>query len=238
MTTETQLLELWERGYNATPIERALLLSAAANPGLTAEELLDLPIGLRDGKLILFRSALFGHHVSSTANCPKCQTRLELSFNLNPMIELTNQYTTTSFPVVWQGLQIEVRCPNTRDIINVARSRSAKHEAMLLEKCIVDRPLALSELNESESLNDMIAATIEQHDPLGDIEFSMHCTDCSHNFQTPFDIVSFLWTELNAWCQRLMSSIHLLARSYSWTERDVLLLSPWRRQVYLNMIRQ
>ena len=35
---------------------------------------------------------------------------------------------------------------------------------------------------------------------------------------------------------RLMRDIHLLASAYGWTEAEVLSLSAWRRQAYLDMV--
>ena len=77
-----------------------------------------------------------------------------------------------------------------------------------------------------------------QADPQADLQLDLSCDACGHQWQAPFDIVAFLWTELNAWAQRRLSEIHVLAKAYGWTEPEVLALSPWRRQVYLNMVRQ
>jgi len=33
-----------------------------------------------------------------------------------------------------------------------------------------------------------------------------------------------------------LSDVHTLARAYGWRERDILTLSPTRRQFYLNMV--
>ena len=47
--------------------------------------------------------------------------------------------------------------------------------------------------------------------------------------------MSFLWTEIEAWAWRMLSDVHTLARAYGWGERDILALSPTRRQFYLEM---
>ena len=40
-----------------------------------------------------------------------------------------------------------------------------------------------------------------------------------------------------AWAVRLLGEVHELASAYGWREHDVLALSPWRRQAYLQMVR-
>jgi hypothetical protein len=75
-------------------------------------------------------------------------------------------------------------------------------------------------------------------DALGDVQLALTCPQCGHEWQAPFDIASFLWTEINAWAHRTLQDVHELARAYGWREADILALSPWRRQVYLEMISQ
>jgi hypothetical protein len=51
-----------------------------------------------------------------------------------------------------------------------------------------------------------------------------------------FDIVPYLWTEINAWAMRLLREIHSLATAYGWREADILAMSAVRRHWYLEMI--
>ncbi len=55
-------------------------------------------------------------------------------------------------------------------------------------------------------------------------------------FSVAFDIVSFLWNELNAWAIRTLREVHILASAYGWSETDILAMSPWRRQFYLEVL--
>ena len=72
-------------------------------------------------------------------------------------------------------------------------------------------------------------------DPQADVTFSITCPACGHAWQAIFDIVSFFWREVNAWSYRLLYEVHLLASAYGWREADILAMSPWRRQCYLEM---
>jgi hypothetical protein len=73
-------------------------------------------------------------------------------------------------------------------------------------------------------------------DPQSDMQIALTCPACSQQWSAPFDIVSYLWIEINAWAVRLLHDIHRLATAYGWREADILALSPMRRQFYLELI--
>ncbi|MEW5959315.1 MAG: phage baseplate protein, partial [Chloroflexota bacterium] len=54
------LLDVWERGLTRSPIQRALLLLAAAWPELEPDQPAALSIGQRDTLLLALREQLFG----------------------------------------------------------------------------------------------------------------------------------------------------------------------------------
>ena len=51
-----------------------------------------------------------------------------------------------------------------------------------------------------------------------------------------FDVVSFLWAELEAWAVRTLQEVHTIAGFYGWSEEAILNLSSVRRQAYLRML--
>ena len=59
---------------------------------------------------------------------------------------------------------------------------------------------------------------------------------CGHEWDELFDVVSFVWAELEVQACRLLQEVHVLARAYGWREGDVLALSPRRRRLYLEMV--
>ena len=75
-----------------------------------------------------------------------------------------------------------------------------------------------------------------QADPQADVQLALSCPVCGHKWQTAFDIVSFFWSEINAWAARILREVHILAWGYGWREADILALRPWRREVYLEMV--
>ena len=75
-----------------------------------------------------------------------------------------------------------------------------------------------------------------QADPQADVQLALSCPACSHQWQSVFDIVSFFWSEMNAWAYRILREVHILASAYGWREADILAMSPYRRQLYLKMV--
>ena len=64
----------------------------------------------------------------------------------------------------------------------------------------------------------------------------LNCPTCGNQWQLFFDIAAFLWLKIEMQARRLLREVHTLARAYGWREADILALSPWRRQAYLEMI--
>ncbi|MEI8020312.1 MAG: hypothetical protein WCH39_19075 [Schlesneria sp.] len=81
-----------------------------------------------------------------------------------------------------------------------------------------------------------VSGLMEAADAGADIKLSLQCDSCGHIWSRPFDILSYLWSELELFCQRMLLDVHRLARAYGWSEREILNLSPLRRQVYLRMV--
>jgi hypothetical protein len=83
---------------------------------------------------------------------------------------------------------------------------------------------------------DAVIERMAQADPQANLQLAVACPSCNHQWQVVFDIVSFFWSELNTWAQRTLREVHTLARAYGWPEADILAMSPWRRQCYLEMV--
>jgi hypothetical protein len=77
---------------------------------------------------------------------------------------------------------------------------------------------------------------MEMSDPQADIHIALSCPLCKSEKKIAFDISSFLWSELNAWAVRTLREVHILASAYCWRETDILAMSPWRRQFYLEVL--
>lgn len=243
------LLDAWERGRAHGPLERAALLLAAACPAMPPGQLGTLPIGRRDGLLRALREATFGSRIASVAVCPACGEQLELAFDhadLNEVDEAANTGTDIMMPsqVALDDYTAQFRCATSDDLAALATAGAAGAAASalrlaLLGRCVLDArhgaapvPVASLPAHVIDAIDRQMAAA----DPGADLRLALACPACGHQWQAVFDIVSFFWSELDAWAGRLLRDVHTLARAYGWTERDILALSPSRRRCYLDMV--
>jgi len=239
-----ELLTVWERGLNQTLLERVLTLLIAACPEIDSETVAGLSIGERDARLLQLREWMFGSHLVNTAQCPQCTQRVEWENRIAdirlPPLPITPSPAEFSLNVADYSLRFCL--PTSMDIaavMNAPRGDSTPQD--LLKRCIVSARHTGEACDPGSLPEDVLAALgrrIEELDPQAEIRIDLTCPQCSHKWDVLFDIASFLWTEINHWAERTLRSVHKLARAYGWSERDILNLSPVRRQLYLGLVNQ
>ncbi len=239
------LLDLWEQGAGCTPAEQAVLLLAYALPEETVEELCRFPIGRRDTLLIGLREATFGSRLTGLAACPACGERLEVTLDAR---ELPGRHSETSSPagesaplhLSLDGLEIEFRLPHSLDLARISRlADAAQARRALMEACVTHAEKDGQLVNPGalpEAVVAAVAGEMARADPLADLTLSLSCPACGNQWQMLFDVVSYFWSEIHAWAGRLVGEVHQLASAYGWREAEILQMSAWRRQRYLEMI--
>jgi hypothetical protein len=256
-----ELLDAWEEGYARAPVRRALLLLAAASPTTPPERLAELSIGQRDARLLRLREWIFGPQLDCLLACPQCGEQLELALHvadvwvpspspapadngggLKAAAEKGGEAGVLSLCL--DGYEVQFRLPNSLDLIALRELPADDSPRLrLLERCLLTAHQTTGdgqELPADELPNDVVGALVERManaDPQADVQLAVECPACGHGWAATFDIVSFFWSELNAWAQRTLYQVHTLAQAYGWREADVLAMSPWRRQYYLEMVR-
>jgi hypothetical protein len=235
------MLEVWERGLGGSPLQRSLMLLAAASAE-PMDAMARLSAGQRDTRLISLRERAFGSHLSAVATCPRCGERLELNFRTSDMRVQAETESAETLPVEVTGYNVRCRAPNSLDLIAIATERDrAEARRQLLERCLSQitregEPIALEQL--PDQVIEAVVERIAQADPQADVQIALTCTQCEHQWQAAFDIGPFFWSEIHVWAQRTLHEVHALASAYGWREMDILMMSPWRRQFYLNCIGQ
>jgi hypothetical protein len=235
----SELLNVWERGLSQPPIQRALLLLAAASPEMAAEELARLSIGQRDAQLLRLREWTFGTQLASLVKCAQCGERLELTFDMADLQAPTELAPTGNLSLQVEGYDLRFRLPNSLDLTTIKSDEMANSRGLLLQRCILASTYEGEEKSVEQLPENIVQVVMErmsQAEPQADIQIAVACPACRHEWQANFDIVSFFWSEITAWAQRLLREIHTLAAVYHWREADILALSPWRRQCYLEMV--
>jgi hypothetical protein len=236
------LLQTWEIGERQFQVEKALTLLAVAHPDATRESLATLSIGQRDAALISLREKLFGSQFSSLTDCPACGERLELNFNA---MDIRASPAPADMPLLVSqaDYELQLRLPNSFDLLQLSGcANTAEMRTQLFEQCVVSIAHK-GQPGSAERLEDMPAEIVDlaiermgQADPQADVEVDLRCPDCRYAWQTGFDIVSYLWSELRAWAMQLLREVHLLASNYGWAESDILSMSNQRRRCYLELL--
>lgn len=238
--SSAELLNAWEYGLDGQPERAALKLLAAACPELADAEPAMLSIGQRDARLLALRELTFGPQLTAIADCPRCGERLELSFAVAAIRPSALPEPAEELDLAVGDYTLRFRLPTSQDLTALAGvNELAEAQRTLLNRCVLalrhgEAPLPAGQL--PAEIAAQVAARMAEADPCADIQLALACPTCGHAWQAPFDIVSFLWIELDAWARRTLREMHQLALAYGWREADILALSPRRRQWYLEQI--
>jgi hypothetical protein len=223
------LIDCWEQGRRRHPLDRALLLYAAAAPHEDPETLADRPLGERNAALLRLRQSLFGDALKSCVDCPDCGERLEFSLSASALLAGAPA-DARDCPQLLLVQGVRLRLPTTRDLASAAlEPDAAGAEGQLLQRlCMQGDPGILA-----ADLQDELARALDAADPCLDFGIDLVCPACAHAWNASFDVPAFLWEEIEVRARRLLDEVHALARSYGWSERQILDLSDLRRNAYL-----
>jgi hypothetical protein len=248
----SDLLEIWERGAGGNPVEQALAILGAAFPQASMGKLAGLSVAQRDAALFGLHEQTFGPQLKGLVACPACGEQLELGFDTHELraagilpADLVPGAETiepdgaeTSLRI--KGYQVVFRLPTSADLEEVVSlPDQALARRQLLEACLVsvrrkDRDVPAHEL--PTDILGAIVAGMEAAAPLANLTVACACPACEHTWEVVLDIVSYFWSEISAWAVRMLHEVHSLASSYGWREADILAMSAWRRQRYLELI--
>lgn len=240
--TDQDVLEVWEEGLRQHPLERALTLLVRATPDLHPARLATLPLGKVNERLLELHSRAFGEQLEGVASCPRCDSRHEFQADvaaLQSSGKATNE-PAGSIAFELAGVRVEAHLPTLQDLAAAAQCNGPQEARKeLLLRCIHaatlhGEPLPAAEL--SAELIDRLSRELSHADPGAEILLALDCRACGHHWTLPLDPAEFLWSELSVHATRLLRDIHVLAKTYGWTEPEILRLGPGRRQAYLDMI--
>jgi base plate protein len=236
-----ELLAVWDSGLGQAPVERTLALLAAAGE-MDRESLANLPVGQRDGRLLILREWTFGTKVSVVTTCSGCGQQLELDFDVDQIRAGAPDDRERHLSLTRDDYDVRFRPPNSADLIAAAReTESTRQRQVLLDRCLVEierdgEPVSADRL--PETVVEAVVDGMAQADPQADVQLAVSCSACGRSWRAVFDIGPFFWSEIDSWAVRIVREVHVLASAYGWSERDILALSPRRRQLYLELASQ
>jgi hypothetical protein len=237
-----ELLGAWEAGLNQPPLQRALVLLTAALPGASAETVGAMTVGERDRQLLRLREALFGQRMENMAECPECGERVEWENRTQDFLAAAElpPPAADAFELQVCGYTLQFRLPNSLDIMSVIdHAGSDGPERLLLSRCVLGARRAGKECDFEEIPNEALQALggkLESLDPLADLRVALRCPACENQWEAVFDIPGFLCQEIDHWAGRMLRTVAELAAAFGWGEREILRISPLRRQLYLGML--
>jgi hypothetical protein len=236
----SELLNAWERSLPESATRRALALLEAACPESKPEEVATLSIGERDRRLLQLREWTFGAQMVSVADCSDCGERLEWTVSASDLRVAHESEHGGDLSLEVDAYRVRFRLPNTLDLAAVAGCEDlGQARQVLLGRCLSEAALDEEEVSAvelPEKISEAIVKRMAEADPQADMQLDLTCPACGHRWQALFDIESFFWSEINSWAQRVLMEVHTLASAYGWRESDILNLSAWRRQFYLNLV--
>lgn len=233
-----RLLEVLERGRHASGTERGLLLLATALPGVGGEALAAIPVGRRDARLLELRRRAFGESMEAVVDCPSCGERMELDFTVSDILLPEPEAPAPEVTVEGEGRRLRVRPPDSADLL-AAEADPWQGRAILLRRCVTEVPGdeggAARRGGLGEALEAAVTRAMEESDPQGAMRITTTCPACGEGWAGGFDILSWLWAELEGWGGRMLGEVAFLARAYGWSEREILEMGEWRRRRYLEL---
>jgi hypothetical protein len=233
------LVGVWESGVDLHPVDRALILLAAACPEHTRDELAAFSVGQRDARLLALREQTFGPSMQGFSECPRCTERLEFEMAVADIQTAGEVAGEEARELVADGLKLWFRLPDSRDLAAVVESRdpvSARN--LLARRCVLRASRGgklVDDFELSTELISRLARRMAECDPQAEVLLDLRCPTCEHGWLESFDIVTFFWAELTTWVRRLLREVHTLALAYGWREADILNMSARRRRFYLEM---
>jgi hypothetical protein len=236
--TPAGVLDLCDRGEGHSPSVRALLLLAAASPGVGWEDLAELPLGERDRRLLRLRTVTLGPRLEAQARCPACQETAEVDLDTAEL--LATGEALPELELSRGDFRVRVRPVANRDLL--AAESCSDEEAVrrrIAERCLLaawrgEEPVAAADLTSREL--DLVAEALAAVDSGAELLLDLCCPSCGQAWQELLDPAAFFWAELERRSSRVVLEIHLMARAYGWREADVLAVSPRRRRQYLELL--
>jgi hypothetical protein len=244
--TVHELLEIWDRGQSLSPCGRAMLLLASACPEYPHEQANSFTLGKRDALLAHIRARTFGAAVESVVTCPVCGAMVEVAVDVRTIFpeptQITSRDQTSRLPMeIHAGdFTVQAVAPTHRDIEAIPVTATLEEGfRMLLQRCILraesrGRPCKVDDL--PQDLCNLLEERMADTDPQGDVQLSIHCPACDHQWAVPFDMLAYFWSEIQLIARGLLRDIHVLASAYGWKESDILALSATRRRAYLELV--
>ena len=227
----SELMTVWERGNALGPLDRGVLL-LAYSLGLPEREAARIDIARRDQHLLRLRSATLGTQLETLLECGECGEALELTLDARQFLGTSGQLDNRTTEGQIEGLQM--RLPDSDDLRAAAAARTVDEaRRTFFLRCVRNGSGEALETEPTEAMLAAYSTWLAETAPEIEIDLEIDCPACGTHRTVAFDVVSFFWREIESTCSRLAREVDALARTYGWSEHDILSMSSTRRHLYL-----
>lgn len=207
-----------------------------------------LTVGDREALLLHLWRLTFGECLSSVVTCPRqgCGERMDLEVKVSDL--LLSAYNNH---VEWREINLQrngrdyivrVRPPNGMDqelAAEVGRTNLRDAEALVLQRCV--QPIsadgtAFPAEEWAAEMVDRIEEVMTYLDPQAEVLLQLRCVACDQPFAAEFDTGTYLYRAMAERIRFLYREVHEIARSYHWSEEEILSMTPRKRAMYLNLL--
>jgi hypothetical protein len=207
-----------------------------------------LTIGDREALVLHLRRLTVGDRISATLRCPdrECAKPMDLTLSVTELLLPPYAHPAPSHELHRRAGRhswaLRFHLPTgaeQEEAVDAALESEERGLRLLLSRCIEKAtsggcPADIGTL--PDELRDALSACLAELDPQAELLLELGCPECGRRFTTLFDSSGFFLQELDARAERLVREIHVLARHYHWSEREILDLPPRRRARYLELV--
>jgi hypothetical protein len=187
----------------------------------------------RDAALLEFHRRRYGPELLGVADCPGCGEAIEVALAID-LLRPTPE-ADGPFEIRTGEWRVEFVLPGADAVASAADERA------LAEMCVVaatrlpgDTPHPPSDL--PVQVLSALGERMDALHPAADVRIRLTCEACGEAWTTTLDVAEMIGARATAEALQVMDEVHVLARSYGWSERDVLSLSRPRRRAYVDLV--
>jgi hypothetical protein len=192
-----------------------------------------LGLAQRDWLLIELRSRSLGSRIKGEVECPRCGSAEEVEFaaaDLPAQPPADNQPLVIHLP---SGKAAHLRRLDAGDHEQFAATPGldgAAQMALAINRALLSiegDPGSLED-EDRKALEQALASSVPE-----ELKINIDCHACGQQMAARFGACAFFLAELREHSKTLIDDVHTLARTYHWSEADVLRLTLRRRLAYL-----
>lgn len=230
------------RGVSQPHVVTAVLCCCATSAG-SPDEAWQFSVGRRTALLLQIGrlSGVDQLHIVQTCANGNCQEQLEVDLSVAALAAAQDEATEPEcLPIALEGQELILRRPTGADQIAwQQRTFADRHEAVgAMVRSLVVEPAAYQYEGDALSEDDVdtIGAALHAADPLVGLTVEVDCPGCGEPASCLVDVQQAMLMRLEHRQRHLFREVHDLAQHYHWREEDILKMSRFRRQRYLDLI--